>query len=173
MKTTRQQRRNSRWSVIGLIVFFTLAFLWCNRAEAQSATKNAVRDMDRSSFTITAQTVDDGNISQIGWSQFESPVLGRINNTGLSIFYFYREYKVYFFEEQSLKSYVERNSEGEWTYGKTGTGKDKWSDETVIVKQYWNAGKPYGQLSLHYTNRNQTITYKIDFNYITAYEQKE
>ncbi|MHA1198118.1 MAG: hypothetical protein ACTSQF_01990 [Candidatus Heimdallarchaeaceae archaeon] len=173
-KETQRQSRNLKWILGFIILLFTCTLLLCNRdAKAQSVVRNAVEDLDRSSFTITAQTVDDGNVSQIGWSQFEAPILGRLDNKGLSIFYFYREYRVYFFNDSRLTSFVERNELGEWTYGKTATGKDKWSNETVIVKQYWHAGKPYGQLSLSYTDRNQTITYKIDFNYVTAYNQKE
>lgn len=165
MNYTLKQRRNLRWVVFGLILLLSLA---CLSLFSQQATKQAITQLDRSRFSITAQCIETPDSSQVGYDYLNSPLLAKLTNRGLYIFYSYRNYKITFPITNKLKIYYEKDLAGNIIYNKTSIGVDKWSHEIVKVKQWYTISNPNGYLELYFPKRELTITYKIQFNHLTS-----
>ena len=93
MKLLHQQSRNLKWLILALMLLFAVT---CTTLFAQQATKQALTELDRSRFSLTAQNIEYANESQVGWDYLKSPILASLNNKGLFIHYSYRDYRVAF-----------------------------------------------------------------------------
>jgi len=163
MKTTRQQKNNGIALVLVLIVAMIVSFTLCHRESMAQSTNN---------FTITAQCIETPDSSQVGWEYFESPLLGKLTDERLSIFYEYRDYGVIFSKDNKLKSRKKTDFAGNITYSKSSTGTDKWSYQPVKVRQWHSSNDPTDYLELYFPKKEILITYIIQFNHLTSNQMK-